>query len=119
MKTFLEAFQREQDCLPPFERADAITANGIINHKFTETVGGKNKGRVVGAGSNFALYHIGSSGTFIDASRNSYNSTGRSSRRQDNPIYSEVQQFRAKNARLEVQQELLKSQQEIERTMEN
>jgi len=114
MKEFIEAFQSKQDSLPPSERVDSEIANGIITNKFIETVGGKNKGRIVGAGSTSSLYQKDSSGTFIDTRLNSYGSTGRSSRRHDDPIYTEVEQLRAENAILKAQQEeLVKSQQEM------
>ena len=53
------------------------------------------------------------SGSFNDTSRNSYGSSCRSSRRQDNPIYTEVEQLRAQ------QEELLRPQYEMERSMES
>jgi len=114
MKEFIEVFQSQQDSLPPSDRVDSDTASGIIMNKYIETTGGKNKGRIVGAGSNSSLYQKDSSGTFIDTRLNFYGSTSRSSRRHDDPIYTEVEQLRAENAILKAkQEELVKSQQEM------
>ena len=114
MKEFIEVFQSQQDSLPPSDQFDSDTASRIIMNKYIETTGGKNKGRIVGAGSNSSLYQKDSSGTFIDTRLNSYGSTSRSSRRHDDPIYTEVEQLRAENAILKAQQEeLVKSQQEM------
>jgi hypothetical protein len=127
MTEFNEAFQSQQDSLPPSDRYDSATASGIIMNKFIETVGGKNKGRIVGAGSNSKLYQKDSSGTYIDTCLNSFERTGRSTRRHDDPIYTEVEQLRAENVILKAQhEELVKSQEElksqvvelVERTMQ-
>jgi hypothetical protein len=114
MKEFIEVFQSQQDSLPPSDRVDSDTASEIIMNKYIETTGGKNKGRIVGAGSNSSLYQKDSSGKFIDTRLNSYGSTSRSSRRHDDPIYTEVEQLRAENAILKAQQEqLVESQEEM------
>lgn len=119
MKEFAESFKKQQDSLAPSERADPIAVEQILNAKFIEIAGGKHKGRVIGAGSNSSLYQMGPSGSFIYTSCNSYGSTCRSSRRQDDPVYIEVEKLRAENATLRAQQEdLLRSQQQMERSQQ-
>jgi hypothetical protein len=78
MNAFEEAFDTQQNTLPPSERADEVTRSGIMVDQFVEVAGGMPRNRLRGLGNTSSLVIRTPMGYRFDGS-NSFGSVGSSS----------------------------------------